>query len=416
MIEQRTLANGVRLVAEPVNTVRSVSVGIWVGNGSRFEAPEVNGISHFIEHMLFKGTPTRSAKQIATEMDAMGGQGNAFTSKECTCYYMRVLDTHLRQACDLLADMLCNASCKEEDINLERGVILEEIDMYEDSPEDVVVDKLFEACFQGSALGRPILGTPETLQNMNHDSMRAFMASNYRPKDIVVALSGNYTPADLDYLESLFIGITGEGRNTFEPAIYQPQTLLINKEIEQNHLCLAFEGLPSNHDERYVYHLMHSILGGGMSSHLFQTIREQQGLCYSIYTFPATHMDCGLLSIYAGTGRGQETRVLAEACRVIAEYCEQGPTEDELARSREQLKSNLLMGLESTSTRMNHLGRGALLQDKLFDPDAIAAQIDAVTCEQVRAMSHRIFDLNRASFSVVGKPQSAETYLGILGR
>lgn len=415
MIEQRTLPNGVRIIAEPLNSVRSVSVGIWVANGSRYEAPEVNGISHFIEHMLFKGTPTRSAAQIAAQMDRMGGQGNAFTSKECTCYYMRVMDTHVRQAGELLADMLLNANCNDADINLERGVVLEEIDMYEDSPEDVAVDRLFESCFADCALGRPILGTAQTLANMNHDTLRAFLASNYRPEDIVIALSGSFTPADLDYIASLFTTMTGTGRNTYTPAVYTPKTLLTNKEIEQNHLCLAFEGLPAGHENRYVYQMMYSMLGGGMSSRLFQTIREQQGLCYSIYTFPSNHLDCGMLSVYAGTGRGQEIKVLQESARVISEFCAHGATADELECNRDQLKCSLLMSLESTSARMMQLGRALLLQNKVFDADLIAQRIDTVTLAQVQEMAQSLFDFNRASVSVVGKPAEQAVYADILG-
>lgn len=239
MYQKITLRNGVRVVAERIDHVRSAAIGVWIGNGSRFESAEQNGISHFIEHMIFKGTEKRTARHIASMMDAMGGQSNAFTTKDCTCYYMKVLDTHLHTAAELLADMFLCSSFADEDIELERGVVLEEIDMYEDTPEDVATEKLFEACYEGTALGRPILGTEETLARMDSKALHDYVRKNYHPEDTVVALSGSFSDADLDYICELFGEMQGSGRNQIEPAHYQPRVVIRSKEIEQNHLCLS---------------------------------------------------------------------------------------------------------------------------------------------------------------------------------
>ena len=221
MYVKRILPNGVRLITERIDNMRTVSVGIWVGNGSRYEPAELGGVSHFIEHMIFKGTEKRSARHIAIAIDALGGQANAFTDKECTCYYMKVLDSRLKNAVALLADMFLHSRFAQEDLELERGVVLEEIDMYEDSPEDVAIDKLFESCYSGSALGRPILGTAETLEPMTSETLHKYMREYYRPQDTVVAVSGHFTDEDLDFIEELFSEMQGEGKNVITPAAYQ---------------------------------------------------------------------------------------------------------------------------------------------------------------------------------------------------
>ena len=236
MYVKRILPNGVRLITERIDNMRTVSVGIWVGNGSRYEPAELGGVSHFIEHMIFKGTEKRSARHIAIAIDALGGQANAFTDKECTCCYMKVLDSRLKNAVALLADMFLHSRFAQEDLELERGVVLEEIDMYEDSPEDVAIDKLFERCYDGSALGRPILGTAETLEPMTSETLHKYMREYYRPQDTVVAVSGHFTDEDLDFIEELFSEMQGEGKNVLTPAAYQPSLFLRDKEIEQNHL------------------------------------------------------------------------------------------------------------------------------------------------------------------------------------
>lgn len=415
MYQKITLRNGVRVVAERIDHVRSAAIGVWIGNGSRFESAEQNGISHFIEHMIFKGTEKRTAQHIASMMDAMGGQSNAFTTKDCTCYYMKVLDTHLHTAAELLADMFLCSSFADEDIELERGVVLEEIDMYEDTPEDVATEKLFEACYEGTALGRPILGTEETLARMDSKALHDYVRKNYHPEDTVVALSGSFSDADLDYICELFGEMQGSGRNKIEPAHYQPRVVIRSKEIEQNHLCLGFPGLPLLDDKRYAYQLMNAIIGGGMSSRLFQTVRERNGMCYSIYSFPSSHVDTGMFSIYVGLGQEDEAKAAKLICNVLRDFCAEGPTREELSRCREQLKSNLLMGLESTNARMHHLGRYELFTDHVVSSDELVAAYDAVTADQVRALANEVFRFDQASICAVGNTRDEAYYRSLIG-
>ncbi len=414
MYEKRVLPNGVRLIAEKLDNVRTASVGIWVGNGSRYEPAALGGISHFIEHMIFKGTEKRTAQHIAIAIDALGGQANAFTDKECTCYYMKVLDKRLQTGVSILADMFMHSRFAPEDIALERGVVLEEIDMYEDSPEDVAIDKLFEKCYEGSSLGRPILGTAETLQTINSEAMHDYMHRYYRPKDTVVAVSGSFTDDDLAYIADLFSQMEGEGRNEITPAVYHPSMVLREKDIEQNHLCLSFPGVSLLSDDRFAMNLLSSILGGGMSSRLFQSVREQNGLCYSVYTFTTPHLDTGLLSIYTGLGADTERRALELIVHELRAFCEDGPAPDELSRCREQVKTTLLMGLESTGTRMMTIGRSELLRGEVPPIEDVLAAYDKVTAEDILNLARRVFDFSQASLSVVGQPVHEDHYRKLL--
>ena len=414
MYVKRVLPNGVRIISERLDTMRTVSVGIWVGNGSRYEPAELNGISHFIEHMIFKGTEKRSARHIAIAIDALGGQANAFTDKECTCYYMKVLDSRLQTGIALLADMFLESRFAQEDIELERGVVLEEIDMYEDSPEDVAIDKLFESCYDGSALGRPILGTEETLAPITTETLHHYMHEYYRPEDTVIAVSGHFTDEDIDYIADLFSVMDGSGRNQITPALYKPSLVLRSKEIEQNHLCLSFPGVSALSEDRFTMNLLSNILGGGMSSRLFQSIREQSGLCYSIYTFTTPHLDTGLLSIYTGLGQETERKALDLILRELDEFCQNGPAPDELSRCREQVKTTLLMGLENTGNRMMTIGRSELLRGEVSKIEEVLDSYDSVTADDILNLARRVFDRSKASLAVVGQPDSEDTYRELL--
>ena len=327
---------------------------------------------------------------------------------------MKVLDKRLQTGVSILADMFMHSRFAQEDIELERGVVLEEIDMYEDSPEDVAIDKLFEKCYEGSALGRPILGTAETLQTINSEAMHDYMHRYYRPKDTVVAVSGHFTEADLDYIAELFSQMEGEGRNEITPAVYQPSLVLREKDIEQNHLCLSFPGVSLLSEDRYAMNLLSSILGGGMSSRLFQSVREKNGLCYSVYTFTTPHLDTGLLSIYTGLGAETEHKALELIVRELHEFCENGPAPDELSRCREQVKTTLLMGLESTGNRMMTIGRSELLRGEVQAVEQVLAAYDKVTAEDVLQLARRVFDFSQVSLSVVGQPDHEESYRAML--
>lgn len=410
MYNKINLPNGVRVVSESISTVRSVSVGIWVKNGSRYEPRELAGMSHFIEHMIFKGTQSRTAAEIAMEMDAIGGQVNAFTTKECTCYYLKTLDSHLKTGVSILADMFFNSKFDEKDVELERSVILEEIGMYEDSPEDVATEKLFEACFDNYSLGRPILGTPETLKNITGEKMHSFMREYYRPEDTVVSISGHFEQDDIDMICKLFSVMYGTGKNQIETAQYSKSVVVRPKEIEQNHICIGFPGVSILSDERYTYQILNGILGGGMSSRLFQTVREQNGLCYSVYSFLTSHEEIGMFNIYTALNKSMEQKAVELIRTVCEDFCKNGPTEQELLRSREQVKTNILMGLESTSARMNQIAKGELFFGKATELDELIARYDAVTIDGVMKLACRILDFNNASICAVGKTDTKERY------
>ena len=410
MVQIETLPNGVRLVTEHIQTVRSAALGIWVGGGSREEEGAESGAAHFIEHMLFKGTARRTAQDIARETAAIGGQMNAFTTKECTCFYGRVLDDHLPQALDILYDMVYHSSFTQEAVETERGVILEEIDMYEDTPDDLCAEKLAAQVFQGSPLARPILGAKETLEGMTGDFLRDYHRRHYEGHNTVVALAGSFSPAILDDLRQRFSRLPAGQPRPLVPAAYTPGFVATAKPIEQNHLTLAFPGLDYNSPRRFALQLLSSILGGGVSSRLFQTVREQQGLCYSIYSYGAGHADTGLFCLYTALNRDTEAKALATIRQVVDQLRQEGPTQEELTRAREQSKANVMMGLESTQSRMSHAGRSLLFSGEILTPEQIIAAYDAVTREDVIALAQDHFRWDQASLSAVGQVRTPQEY------
>ncbi len=408
MTDKITLPNGARVIFEDMPSVRSAAVGFWVSSGARHEPEALGGISHAIEHMLFKGTQSRSAAQIASEMDAIGGQVNAFTTKECTCYYGRALGTHLDAAIELLSDLFFNPKLAQDDWQLERGVIAEEIGMYEDTPEDLVGEELFAAVYKGCPLGRPILGNRGTLDAMSAADIAAYKAGNYVPGRMVVSLAGCYTDADKQKLVDLLSSLRGETPPSPAAGTYSPAFTSRAKAIEQNHLCLGFPSLPLGDDRRYALQVLNGILGAGMSSRLFQNVREKNGLCYSVYSYTAAHADTGLFGVYTALNKETEAQALKLICQVIRQFTEQGPEQHELDRVREQIKANLLMSLESTSARMQHLGQHELLIGHVPGADEIIERYDAVTCDNVREMARLVFDFSRASFSAVGAVEGTD--------
>lgn len=410
MVQIETLPNGVRLVTEAMDTVRSAALGIWVGGGSREETPEESGAAHFIEHMLFKGTQRRTAQDIARETDAIGGQMNAFTTKECTCFYGRVLDDHLPQALDILFDMVYCSSFAQEAVETERGVILEEIDMYEDTPDDLCAEKLFGAVFAGSPLARPILGREETLAPMTGAFLKAYHDAHYRGDNTVVALTGSFSQEVLEDIRCRFSALPAGRAPAPVPAAYTPAFVATPKPIEQNHLTLAFPGLDYNSPKRFALQLLSAILGGGVSSRLFQQVREQQGLCYSIYSYGAGHAETGVFCIYTALNKETEAKALATIRRVIDDFLANGPTSEELERAREQSKANVIMGLESTQSRMSHAGRSLLFSGEILTPEQIIDAYDRVTREDVVVLAQEIFAWDRASLSAVGQVRTAEEY------
>ena len=415
MIERKTLPSGVRVVYQPMGSVRSAAVGFWMGHGSRYEPSHLGGISHAIEHMVFKGTQSRASAQVAQEMDAIGGQVNAFTTKESTCFYARALDSHLPKAIDLLSDIFFNPRMDESDWETERGVILEEIGMYEDSPEDLVSERLFAAIFPGLPLGRPILGTHETLGAMTAADILRYKNEAYSPAQMVVSMAGHYSEAHRALLEGVLSALPPRPSITPEPCAYTPAFALREKPIEQNHICLAFPGIRLGDPRRYTLNIMSGILGAGMSSRLFQRVREENGLCYSIYTFTTGHSDVGVMGLYMALGKSTEAQAISLCRQVIEGFAQNGPTAEELGRVREQIKANMLMSLESTSARMNHLGQNELMLGSVPAPDDIIRELDAVTAEGVTELAREIFDMKNASCSVVGQAADEEVYRGLLG-
>ena len=416
MYQPITLPNGARLLLQEVPGAQSAALGFFVGVGSRHEAPRENGAAHFIEHMLFKGTARRSAGQLARDMDAIGGQFNAYTTKEHTCFYGRTLDRHLDEGLDILADMLFHSRFDQGDVELERGVILEEIGMYEDTPEDLVSERLSAAVYRGTPLARPILGRESTLEGMTGEWLARWQRKHYHAGNLVAALAGKFSLAQADSLRDLLAALPSGLPAQSPPVTYRPAVTAKKKAIEQNHLILAFPA-PSYLDERRPQVLLlNALLGGGCSSRLFQQLREERGLCYSVYSYVADHADTGLLGIYAGVSRDQEWAALEGARRVALELADHGPSQEEVDRVREQAKANLLMGSESVQARMSHLGSSALLYGRVRETEELLDLYDAVTREQLRDLAGALFRMETASLSAVGRVGSSADYAAWLGR
>ena len=416
MYQQITLPNGARILTEAVPGARSAALGFFVGVGSRHERRQDNGAAHFIEHMLFKGTARRSAAQLARDMDAIGGQVNAYTTKEHTCFYARSLDRHLDYSLDLLSDMLFHSRFSQEDVETERGVILEEIGMYEDTPEDLVSERLSAAVYKGTALARPILGSQATLAPMTGEFLARWQREHYRPGNLVAALAGSFTQAQVDKLSDCLAQLEPGPVPQYRPAAYRPAVTARRKAMEQNHLILAFPA-PSYLDERRPQLLLlNSLLGGGCSSRLFQELREKRGLCYTVYSYVSDHADTGLLGIYTALNREQEEGALEAVRAIVGELADHGPTQEELSRAREQAQANILMGLESVQSRMSHLGTSALLYGRVREADEILAAYDQVTREQLRLLAERMFSFAGASLSAVGRVRPASEYQAWLER
>ncbi|MCI5616077.1 MAG: insulinase family protein [Clostridia bacterium] len=410
MVEKIVLPNGVRVLHERLDQVRSCAIGVWVENGSCHEPEELSGISHFIEHMLFKGTETRTAGDLARAFDALGGQVNAFTTKEHTCFYARTLDTHVQQAAELLQDMVLHSAFRPQDVELERGVILEEIGMYEDSPEDLVAEVLSGACYPG-ALGRPILGTAQSLRGIDAAALKSYCRQRYVAENIILSLSGSFTDQDLAAVCQAFSAVPRGERTVLPPVEYKKSALVKKKEIEQNHLLLAFPAIPAADPRRYTLAALNNILGAGMSSRLFQRVREQSGLCYTIYSYTSLYANAGALGIYVALGKETQFDALTLIREELLRLRVEGVTEEELSRTKEQLKTSLLMGLESTNTRMSALARSEMTYGVYRSPEETAEALDAVTREDVLALAREVLDFDQASFAAVGNVSPAADYL-----
>lgn len=398
MIERHTSSNGLRIVLENIPAVRSVTIGIWVLTGSRNETELNNGVSHFLEHMFFKGTDSRSPQDIAEEFDAIGGQVNAFTSKEYTCFFARVLDTHKEYALEILADMFFNSTFDEEEMEREKKVVYEEIKMYEDTPDDIVHDLLAEASYGAHPLGYPILGTEAQLKTFRPDTLRQYKQEQYRPENVVISIAGNVDHSFIHVVDNYFgCYQTNEKGTAIKEPIFLAKNIVRHKDTEQAHLCLGYNGLPVGAKDVYSLIVMNNVLGGSMSSRLFQEIREKKGLAYAVFSFHSSFLDNGLLTIYAGTGKDQLPLIRDKINETVDHMIQHGLTDKELTNSKEQLKGNLMLGLESTSSRMSRNGRNELLLKRHRTMDEMIQEIDAVNHESIQNIIEKVFDQPAAS-------------------
>lgn len=400
------LDNGIQVVMERIPYVNSVSIGVLVNAGITNEDRYINGVSHFIEHMLFKGTTNRTAMDIAGSIDDIGGQMNAFTSTEYTCFYIKVLDKHLPRAIELLSDMFNNSLFDVESIEKEKGVIYEEIKMYQDSPEDIVYDLLSELMFENTPLALPILGSFDTISNLNRNSILKYFYENYIPENIVISIVGNF-----DFKETLKVlnNYFKNGSTYFNSSLkyndipdFRQKLSSKQKDIEQLNFCVGMEGVKRDSEDLYPILVMNNIFGGSMSSRLFQRIREEKGLVYSIYSHATSFQNIGAFTIYAGLSVDQIINVAKLINEDIKNLKVDLITKDELRKSKEQIKGNYILGMESTFSRMLDMGRSALLLGKTLTPEEVLKKIDDVKIEDIERIVHKIFDKSKYNIAYVG--------------
>jgi predicted Zn-dependent peptidase len=404
-IREATLPNGIRIITELMPHVRSVSMGIWIGTGSRRETPEENGISHFIEHMVFKGTTHRSAEDIARSVDSIGGGLDAFTSKELVSYNTKVLDEHVPIAFDVLSDLVLNPLFLDEDIEKEKGVILEELKMEADNPEYVVHEIFSSNFWKDHPLGKPILGTKENIKRFNRDQIRNHFDRVYAPGNIVITAAGNLDHEQLVRLaEQQFSALSGNGVPPAQaPPVPHARMVFRNKaSLEQVHVYMGVPAYPLPHDARFICYVLNTILGGGMSSRLFQNIREKQGLVYSVYSELSMYRDTGCLAICAATSVESARKVVTTVMDELRQIREEPVSAEELRRAKDHLKGSFMLGLESTSSRMGNLARQELYFGRFFTLDEMLESIEAVKAEQVQAVARELLKPEDVALTMLG--------------
>lgn len=392
-------------MSEHLPYVRSVSVGIWVDAGSRYELPEENGITHFIEHMLFKGTVNRSARQIAEEFDRIGGEVNAFTTKENTCYYAKVLDHHGELAISILADMFFHSAFAKEELEKEKQVVLEEILMSEDAPDDDIHEQLWRVMYPHDALGLPILGTSETVQSFSSENIRGYMAKYYCPENIVISVAGNVTKELLLHIERLFSNFEKTEKaveSTLTIPIFHSGKFVKQRDVEQSHIAMSYPAIGTKHSDLNSFIALNNILGGNMSSRLFQEVREEQGLAYTIFSYQSCYQDVGALTIYGSTSNQQLPLLQRTIEQSLENIQKNGITEKELSNAKEQLKGSIVLDLESTSSRMSRNGRNELIGRPHKTIDEVISDIEQVSMEKVEQLIHTIFGTEKA-IAIIGQ-------------
>lgn len=406
MLFKQTLGSGIRVVGEYMPNYRSVSMGVWIGAGSVYERGGEGGAAHFIEHMLFKGTKNRTASMIAEQMDAVGGNLNAFTAKECTCFYGRVLGEQFGVLAEILADLICSSLLSDEDIEREKGVVCEEISMVEDTPEDLVGELSTALFYQGDPLAKPILGTAKNVRAFTHDGLMRYMQRLYKPDNMVISVAGNF---DFDsVIATLERCFTLEGRSSGSDTPYGAHTpgkriKVVNKDIEQVHICFNLNGFPMDVKQNYALLLLNNAFGGGMSSRLFQTIREEKGLAYSVYSFPTSYKASGCFTVYAGTGAENAVTVSQMMIAEVKRLLNEGITEQELALAKQQLISSFLLSQESTSGRSSAIGRAELIRGSHYSEDEIIQKLNSVSMADIEEILPQVCCLDDISAAVVGR-------------
>jgi predicted Zn-dependent peptidase len=404
MVVREVLDTGLRLITETMPQVRSVTIGVWLMRGSRHESDERSGIAHFVEHMLFKGTDSRTAEDIAQAIDSIGGQLDAFTAKEYASYYIKVLDEHLPLAVELLSDIVLHPLFAAEEIEREKKVILEEIKMVEDTPDDLVHELFTQHFWEGHPLGRPILGSPETVEALTADSLREYFVGAYVAPSMIVSAAGNLEHANVrDLISSAFssLPIAGEALSGRPPTVV-PKVITRTKDLEQSHLCLGTNSYPQRHDDRYVSYILNSVLGGSMSSRLFQNVREKRGLAYSVFSGLSAYRDAGNITIYAGCAADAVDEVI-DLCVSELRGLKRTPIADaELKRAKDHLKGSLMLSLENTASRMSHLARQEIYFERHFGLDETLAGVQRVSAADLQRVARDLFANGSLAATVLG--------------
>lgn len=412
MVQETTFDNGVRLVTQQVPGMHTISLGIWVSNGARQEESATNGVAHFIEHLLFKGTERRNARQISREIDSLGGALNAFTGHEYVCYYAKALTRFLPQVADILSDMFLHSTFPAEELEKERSVVLQEIKMRDDTPEEAIHDRFHLSFWQGHQLGQPILGTTETISAISRDAIIAHKNYWYRPSEIVIAAAGGVEHQQLvELMEGTFSSLApGEPRRPMEASRRSSTGRVMElseRDLEQTLICLGTDGLSHSDPGRYALVILNTILGGGMSSRLFQEIREKRGLAYSVYSYLSSYADAGALAVYAGTNRERSCEAVKIMLAEMAHLRDERVAEDELNAAREQIKGKILMSLESSDSYMSRLARSYLYFGRYQPLEEVMAGFDAVTAGDLQQLAGRLFQDSSLNIQVMGKVDPA---------
>jgi predicted Zn-dependent peptidase len=412
LYRKRILDNGIRLVTEQIPTLKSVTVGMWVNAGSRDESPSQAGYSHFIEHMFFKGTATRSATDISREIDALGGEMNAFTTRETTTFYVKVLDQHLPKALNLLSDLFHRSRFGPKEIEKEKQVVLEEIRMVQDDPEDLVQELHTGLVMGRHPLSRPILGQETTIAKLRRDDLLDYVGTHYRPQEMVLAVAGNFDQRGLERTMARTFGrhrpsVSAAPRRRWPPDICGG-VVTKRKSLEQVHLCVGLKGIPAGHKDRYAAYVLNSVLGGSVSSRLFQEIREKRGLAYSIYSFLSGYSDGGTMTVYAGTRAREVERVLDLIRREVRNMAAHGIERAELKRTKDQMKGSLMLSLESSHSRMNKLAKDELITGAHTSLEEMLSDIDAVTGQRVAQVAQELFAPGTMAITALGPLSSRQ--------